>query len=335
VTRPIRERAPGIADDPTVRAIRIQHGGAVVRETHDPREGDGHAIVRVSAALLTRGDLPCDRDPSLIPGRRFVGIVQHAADPALAGARVVGDPDVLDPSSDLARRGLAALDPGRAVLGIRGADGCLAERIAIPERNLCVVPEGIDDEHALLAGVLGAAAHIARIEPVENKTFVSVIGSGLDALLAAQVMSRANASVRLLTTNAHRLELCTRWGIRHRHLDHAGRRADQDIVIHTADEPGSLPVAVAMARPRGCVILHGPPDHEGALDHHALAMIRERELRVLGSCSGSVRDGISALRAGTLDPTGLVTARTRLEELPGAISQLEDPAQIALMVRIA
>ena len=113
-----------------------------------------------------------------------------------------------------------------------------------PGRNLCAVPEGIDDEHALLAGVLGAAIHIARIEPVENKTFVSVIGSGLDALLAAQVMSRANASVRLLTTNAHRLELCTRWGVRHRHLDHAGRRADQDIVIHTADEPGSLPIAV-------------------------------------------------------------------------------------------
>ena len=57
------------------------------------------------------------------------------------------------------------------------------------------------------------------------------------------------------------------------------------------------------------MILHGPRDPEEGLDPASLAMIRERELRVHRLVLGPVRDGIGALRAGTLDPTGLITAR--------------------------
>jgi len=322
-----------------MRAAVIRDSTLTVREHPNPDTQSGRALVRVRAALLTRDDLtaPTDDDTDngkavRIPGRRFVGVVEGSG--PLKGVRVVGDPDIADPDSPLAPMGLAHLDPGRAVLGASGAPGCAAELVAIPERNLREVPEAVDDAHALLAGALGDAAHLSRVERVEGRTYVTVMGSGLDALLAAQVMGRANASVRLLTTNPHRLELCTKWGVRHRHLDQAGRRADQDIVIVTGDGDGTIRDALAMTRPRGAVIVHGRAAIDDTLDATALSMIRDRELRLLGSCSGSVRDGLAALTSGTLDPSGLITARTTLDDLPGAAQALSDPAQIALMVTI-
>jgi len=313
-----------------MRAAFIRDSSIIVREHAAPDPCEGWALVRVRAALLTRDDLLGARDRALIPGRYFVGVAERPGSPA--DVRVVADADIPDPGSELAPLGLASLDPARSVLGSRGAHGCLAELVSVPERNLCAVPDTVDDEHALLAGALGAASHLSRVERVERRSFVTVIGSGLDALLAAQVMGRANASVRLLTTNPHRLELCTRWGVRHRHLDRVGRRADQDIVIASGDDEAAMLDALAMTRPRGSVILHGGAAIRAGIDAEALAMIRERELRVLGSCSGSVRDGLAALSSGTLDPSGLVTARTSLDDLPGAARSLADPAQIALMV---
>lgn len=314
-----------------MRALTIHADRAVIRQdVADPEVHEGWALVRPTAVLLT----PSDLSPSSelrIPGRRFVGIVEVCEDPELVGTRVVGESDLVDPESELARRGLAQHDPSRRVLGTPGAPGCLADHVAVPLSNLCVVPAVIDDEFAVLAGELSAALHVARQERVANKTYVSVIGADLLALLCAQLMSAQNASVRLVTTNASRLELCAKWGVRHRDLDHVGRRADQDIVIDTSTEPGSLQTALRMTRPRGAVILcdSGSPIGSGDLD-----LIAQHELRLLGSRAGPISDGIRALTSGTLDLSGLVTKRVRFADLPDELGVLRDPDQVAMLVRM-
>lgn len=314
-----------------MRALRIDLEHPTLAERPDPAPVDGDAIVRVSAALVAATDPP-RWDAAVIPGHRFIGEVQSAPDASLVGTRVVAEPGVADPESELSKRGLASLDPERRVLGIRGLDGGLADLVRVPTRNLVAVPDTIDDEHALFAAALGAVVHMERVERVDTKSYVTVIGDGLHALLAAQTMSAANASVRLLTANAHRLELCTRWGVKHRHMDQAGRRADQDVVIDTGTEPGSLHAAVRMVRPRGAIVLLGSADRHEVLDGEALGIVARREIRVLGSTDASVRDGLGALSRGTLNMSGLVTTRCTLDALPGSLGVLRDPEQVALMV---
>jgi threonine dehydrogenase-like Zn-dependent dehydrogenase len=314
-----------------VRALTIHDDRASIRaDVDEPEVREGWALVRPTSVLVTPSDLAPSSELR-IPGRRFVGVVEICEDPELVGTRVVGESDLVDPQSELARRGLAQHDPSRRVLGTPGAPGCLADRVAVPLSNLCVVPRVIDDEHAVLAGELSAALHVARQERVANKTYVSVIGADLLALLCAQLMSAQNASVRLVTTNESRLELCAKWGIRHRDLDHVGRRADQDIVIDTSTEPGSLEIALRMARPRGAIILCDSGSRIGAVE---LDLVAQRELRVLGSRAGPISDGIRALTSGTLDLSGLVTKRVRFEDLPGELRLLRDPDQISMLVRM-
>jgi len=318
-------------DDPCVRALTIDNERAAIREdVPSPELREGWALVRPSSVLITPNDLGSSSELR-IPGRRFVGIVEQCEDPDLVGTRVVGESDLVDPDSELARRGLARHDPSRRVLGSSEAPGCLADLVAIPLSNLCVVPGVIDDEYAVLAGELSAALHVARLERVANKTYVSVIGADLLALLCAQLMTSQNASVRLVTTNASRLELCAKWGIRHRDLDHVGRRADQDIVIDTSTEPGSLETALRMTRPRGAIILcdSGSPIGSAELD-----LVAQRELRILGSRAGPISDGIRALTSGTLDLSGLVTKRVRFDDLPTELHVLRDPDQISILVRM-
>jgi threonine dehydrogenase-like Zn-dependent dehydrogenase len=322
-----------------MRAVRVQAGSLIV----DPRADEpvpeaGSALVRVKRVLITETDLGVVRGEiphAGILGQAFVGTVERVvgADPrGLAGRLVVCSPDLPEPSSDLARRGLGAHDPKRAVLGIRGRDGCLADLVAVPTSALTPVPEAIDADRAVFALPLARALHAAQIVRIPGKTYVTVLGDNLRALLAAQVLARLNASVRLLGTMPDRLDRCARWGVRHRHRDEAGRWGDQDVVIDSERSAATFALACGMARPRGTIVLLGETHHDHDGPGCDLAPVIERELTVVGARCGSLGEGVEMLRSGTVDLDGLITKRFRLDEAVQAFRAAADPASIAVLV---
>jgi len=304
----------------------------------DPTPERGQAIIRVRRVLITETDLAVVRGEvphSGIPGQAFVGTVERVVgdDPrGLSGRLVVASPDLPDPSSDLARRGLGSHDPKRAVLGVRGRDGCLADLIALPASALVPVPEGVDADRAVFALPLAWALHAAQIVRIPGKPYVTVIGDSLRALLAAQVLARLNASVRLLGTMPDRLDRCARWGVKHRHRDDAGLWGDQDIVIDAERRDESFRLACGMVRPRGTIVLLGETPHGENAPAGDLAPIIERELTVVGARCGSLGEGVEMLRSGSVDLDGLITKRFRLEDTMGAMRAAADPASIAVVV---
>ncbi len=320
-------------------AARIQSGSLVIDPSYpDPVPEPGTALVRVQRALITETDVAVARGEiphTGVLGQAFAGVVERVigADPrGLAGRLVVASPDLPDPASELARRGLGAHDPGRSVLGIRGTDGGLAGLVAVPTGVLVPVPEPIDADRAVFALPLARALHAAQIVRIPGKTYVTVLGDNLRALLAAQVLARLNASVRLLGTMPDRLERCARWDVRHRHRDEAGHWGDQDVVIDTVRDGDTFRVACGMARPRGTILLLGETP---ASDDHAtcdLAPVIERELTVVGARCGSLGEGVEMLRSGSVDLDGLITKRFRLADAERAIRAAADPATIAVIV---
>jgi threonine dehydrogenase-like Zn-dependent dehydrogenase len=306
----------------------------------EPTRQPGWAIVEPSLVLITESDIDAIRNHrhDTILGHQFVGTVLDADDPKIVNKRVVADVNITDPQSIFAQRGIGQHDPDRSILGLRNTPGCLSERFQIPQRNLVVVPDGIEDERAVFASQLAAAIHVSRIERIVGKTFVTVLGGDLSALLIAQIMSSHNASVRLLTTRPDRLELCAKWGIKHRDLTQVGRRADQDIVIDTLSEPHSIPTALAMARPRGAVILQNnpiPAITEAQMSPQDLALLIERELRISGSRCGTLSDGISALQSGSIDLSGLITKRVSFDEVMTGMRAAIEPEHIAVLVQMS
>jgi len=306
------------------------------RSAPEPVIGSGQALIRPTRVLIGQADvLACRGENNFegILGYQFVGVVEQAEDPSWIGARVVGNPNIADPSSELARRGLANHDPDRAILGLRNRDGCLAERFVLEIRNLTKVPEEIDDDRAAFASALAAAVHASQIVHMEGKPFITVLGEGLSGLLCAQVMTKLNASVRLLGTNADRLELCAKWGIKHRHLDDVGRRQDQDVVIDTTMDPKSLEIAMKMVRPRGRIVLKTDPIPSlNSIEPIDYAPIIANELQVFGARCGHIAEGLNAMSTGGIDLSGLITKRFKFEDAINALRTAQDEEQIAVIV---
>lgn len=323
-----------------MRAVRIDSGTlSIAPNAPEPKPGPGEALVRVVRVLITETDVAVARGQiphAGVPGMAFVGTVERINGPdprGLTGRLVVASPDLPDSGSDLARRGLGAHDPDRAILGMRGRDGALAELIALPASALVAVPEGVDADRAVFALPLARALHAAQIVRIPGKTFVTVLGDNLRALLAAQVLARLNASVRLLGTMPDRLDRCARWGVKHRHRDEAGRWGDQDVVIDSERGAASFALACSMARARGTIVLLGETPLDGGIGCD-LAPVIERELTVVGSRVGSLGEGVELLRSGTIDLDGLITRRFRLADAADALRAAADPASIAVVVDV-
>lgn len=295
----------------------------------------GEAVVRVTRFALGGRDLAGRDGDGTIPGSEFVGVVERVADGPRSeaarwvGRRVVASAQIACGRCERCRGGLSNHCADRRVLGRAGRDGCAAERVAVPVRNLAEVPRGLDDDVALFAEPLSHAAHAAGMVRVEGRTYVTVLGDGCLALLCAQVMARRNASVRLLGDRPGRLELCEKWGIKHRLLDEAGRRQDQDLVFECSGLPRLVVLAPRFVRPRGTLVLAAwRGDSTPGLD---VASVVEHELTVLGCRGGRIAAGLEALRSG-VDVVSLIGRRFRLSEGAAAVRAAGEPGAVRVVV---
>lgn len=328
--RALRYDGQHVLLDPRAPAPTPEPGEALIRPT---RVAIGPAEVAVC-----RGEIPFTG----VLGSEFVGVVERVEGEeggALVGARVVCSPTVASPACEMARRGLPEHSPERGVLGLRARDGALAERVRVPAMNLAPVPPAIDDENAAMSVALGRALHLARMVATETKPYITILGDNAIALLAAQALHAINASVRVLGVREARFSLCDKWGIKHRHVDDAGRRFDQDVLLVCERTPAMLDAAMGMIRPRGRVVISGDPEPmPGASEDLGLDVTRlvEREIRVMGARGGRPADALRAMSkaARPFDLASLVTRRARLDDAVGALRAASEPDALRVLVEI-
>lgn len=335
------------------RAVR-KRGDDVLLDTDSPAPspGPGEALIRPTLVGIGQADLAVARGETPfegVMGHQFVGVVGAIGEdvsPALKerfeGKRVVGNINTAHAGSDLARRGLSNHAPDRRVLGLVRMDGCFADSFVLPLANLAPVPDGIDDEAAVFAEPLAAAVHASRIVHLEGKGFVTVIGDSLSALLCAQVMEPLNNSVRILGRRPDRFERAEKWGVRHRHIDEVGLRADQDVVIVCSGSAKDLSLAVSMVRPRGKIVLKTEPlplpttrerdiAETGTLD---LVPIVRDEIEIYGARCGSVGDAIGVLSTGGVELASLITKRMKFDDAIAGLRAAAEPDQIKVVLEL-
>ncbi|GIK19539.1 MAG: alcohol dehydrogenase [Phycisphaerales bacterium] len=328
-----------------MRAVRSD--GRLVsldRAAREPSPAAGEALIRPLRIGIGAADMHAFRNPAAftgILGHEAVGVVERV-NPLpgredhrkFEGARVVCSPTVVCGRCSLCRAGLSNHCRERTVMGLAGRDGCLADRFTLPVANLFAVPDSIDDEAAVFAEPLGSVLHAGLLAPIESKTYVTVLGDGPVALLAAQVMARRNASVRLLGRHPDHFGLCEKWGVKHRHMDEAGRRQDQDIVLDCTGTAAGLDLALQFVRPRGTVILKAPPTGTGPAPGLDPARIIDAELQLLGSRGSRIADALLELEAGRVDVVSLITRRFRLDDALNAFAAAQEPGQVKVLVEV-
>jgi threonine dehydrogenase-like Zn-dependent dehydrogenase len=203
-----------------------------VTDRPEPRADSATAVVRVALAGICNTDLEIVRGYMGfrgVLGHELVGTVVDGPEEWM-GKRVVGEINFACGACDWCRSGLGRHCPGRTVMGILGADGAFAERIAVPVANLHAVPGSIPDEDAVFTEPLAAAFEILEQLCLPPGTRAVVLGDGKLGLLVAQVLSQAGVRVLAVGKHPAKLAILARRGIETVALDR-WRREPADLVV--------------------------------------------------------------------------------------------------------
>ena len=144
-----------------MRALALGENGPVFRaDWPEPRPQAGEVLVRVLRAGI------CETDLQLIQGYKgFRGVLGHefvgiAESGPFSGRRVVAEINCSCGACDICLGGTPGHCPTRRVIGILDHDGAFADRIAIPQRNLHLVPDEIPTDTAVFVEPVAAAYEI-------------------------------------------------------------------------------------------------------------------------------------------------------------------------------
>ncbi|WP_437707765.1 alcohol dehydrogenase catalytic domain-containing protein [Sorangium sp. So ce448] len=329
-----------------MRALVWDGTAARVIDRDPPSTTAGMAVVEVRCAGI------CNTDLEIIQGymgfrgtlgHEFVGdVVEGPA--AWLGRRVVGEINFACGRCESCARGLGRHCPTRTVMGIVGADGALAERVAVPVANLHAVADGVDDEEAVFAEPLAAAFAILEQVRVSPGASALVFGDGKLGLLIAQVLHQAGARVLAVGKHEEKLALLRAQGIatelvRPEPSGQADAGASPPLGAWAGD-PAELVVeatgtaegfvrAVRATRPRGTLVLKSTV---AGLSSVHLAELVINEISVVGSRCGLFGPALRALEARTVDVRSLVSARLPLERAAEALAAAAAPGALKVLV---
>jgi len=327
-----------------VRALRTN--GAEVSQTLDapePHVGPGEALIQPTRVMLTAADSAVANSVKRrgfvgTLGHLFTGIVRQVNVPSdasasvamrrgLLGRRVVAAPVVSCGNCDLCRSGLPAHCRGRQIPGIHGRDGACADLVTMPLANLHAIPDSLTDERAVFAPLVASVLHTVHMLKAESRTYVTILGDSVLAILSAQCLAARNKTVRLLSENSDAGRLCEQWGVKHRPPNDPGRRQDQDAVVDCTGSAAGLRLAMQLTKPRGIVMLKSPiadlpfpagrpfpeadGDWAGGID---LTPVTANELQLIGSRDGPLPEAMGELVSGRIDVSGMVGRRFKLDQ---------------------
>lgn len=312
----------------------------------NPRPQPGECLIRVHLAGISGTDLQLIRRPNGfrgIPGHEFVGTVISGAHPWV-GKRIVGEIDCVCAGCDMCLAGLAAHCRRRTVIGLAGRDGCFAEQLALPERNLHVLPDSITDEEAVFVHSLAAAYQVRAQCKIDARTSVAVVGVGRLGILVAGVLTRTGCRLTAIGRNRHKLLICEKQGIQTQHLDECAPRQEFDVVIECSGSPAGLGLATRLVRPRGIIVLksqYPASDASAAAPRQDrfcvsdLALVVTNEITLLGSRGGPYREAILALERREIDVRPLISRTFPLDQLAAAIQACGEPGTVKVFLRVS
>ena len=247
----------------------------------------------------------CDTDVQLAQGYMgFRGILGHEfVGRTPDGRRVTAEINNACHACGTCHAGRPHHCPHRTVLGILNHDGAMADRVAVPERNLHLVPDAIADDEAVFIEPLAAAFRLAVQLPVGRETRVAVVGDGKLGLLSAWVLRRTGARVTLVGKHPEKLALAGP-GVSPCPLAEVERLArSQDVAVDCTGSASGLATALGLVQPLGTVVLKTTVAGRHDL---SLAPVVIDEVRVIGSRCGPFPPAIAALANRAIDVRPLI-----------------------------
>ena len=309
----------------------------VYQDVPDPQVGPQDVLIRVKACGICGSDVhgldgsTGRRIPPLVMGHEATGAIEAVGDAVTEwheGDRVTFDSTIYCGECPFCREGRVNLCDDRRVLGVSCDEyrqhGAFAEFVAVPQRILYRLPEGLSFERACLVEPLAIAAHAVKRAHVSPGATAVVWGAGLVGLLALQVLKAMGCGpVFAVDVDEGRLGVARDLGADE--AIHASgtdalalirkltRGVGADVAIEAVGLAETVGAAMGSVKKGGSVALIGNLSAEVPLPLQAVVT---RELSLLGSCAscGEYGEALDLIARGRVAVDPLISASAPLAE---------------------
>jgi threonine dehydrogenase-like Zn-dependent dehydrogenase len=301
-----------------MRAIVLEGNRAFLSTDRPmPTPAPGEAVVRVIRAGVCETDLQLVRGYmgfSGVLGHEFVGVAEEGP---YAGRRVVGEINCSCWTCETCLAGRPTHCPNRTVIGILNHDGAFADFIAVPQRNLHLVPDAMPTDVAVFTEPVAAAFEIPAQMTIRRTDRIVILGDGRLGNLCAQVLSDLSDRVLVIGKHPEKLGVVRALGIATALVADAPRERLADIVVDCTGSDTGLPAALALVRPRGTIVLKTTVAGAQTL---AWAPIVIDEISIVGSRCGPFDRALAALSSGQVAVDSMISERF---DLSGGIDAID------------
>jgi threonine dehydrogenase-like Zn-dependent dehydrogenase len=215
------------------------------------------------------------------------------------------------------------------VLGIVGRDGAFADHLALPARNLHLVPNEMRDEVAVFAEPLAAALQIQEQVAIGPTDRVLLVGAGRLGQLIAQTLSLTRCELVVAVRNPGQETLLRQRGIDVIEPAAIPERA-MDLVIEATGSADGFELARRAVRPRGTLVLKSTYARTVTVDFSALVV---DEVTIVGSRCGPFGKALALLERGLVDPRQLIDSRYELEQALVAFARAAEPGVLKVLLQ--
>lgn len=321
-----------------MKAVVVEKPGVVrVENVAEPEVGPKDVLVQVGACgicgtdiHIIDGEFPPTRYPIVI-GHEFGGTVAAVGSEVIgfrAGDRVGVDPTLNCGECYFCQRGKGNLCERWNAVGVGHHPGGFAEYVAVPERCVYQLPEGMSFAAAALIEPVSCVVHgFHLLKPQPGDTYL-IYGAGPMGLQNAQVARYYGASqVAIVDINPSRLEIAHSFGfeVLGASLDEVRQVAPRgfDVVIEATGRTKVAELAINGVIRGGKLLIFGvcPPGETAAYD---MFKVYNDEISIIGTMAvlHSYGPAISVIAAGALDVEKMVTHTFPIDQFDEAVATM-------------
>ena len=324
-----------------MKAVVLENKGVITyKEVPTPEPIAGHVRLKIKAVSICGSDIKRyvdgHRTYNLILGHECAGIIDQVGQDIskdYLGKHAAVIPLVPCFECEQCQRGLYSACHQYSFIGSR-QNGCYAEFVEVPEKNIFIVPEHLSFEHVALIEPSTVARHMLALGDFCHGETAIVLGAGSIGLMLVQWL-RILGAKRIIVTDIleENLAIASKLGA---HIALNPVKVElvkelqklvgdgADLTLEATGVPQVLEQTLQITRPRGRIVLAGNQPMDKCLPLTFIENMMRREISLKG-CFMSYSapfpghewtETIDALLNGSLDIGTMISHRYPLSKAP-------------------
>lgn len=319
-----------------MRAVVFDNGLKLDKNYAKPSPRKGEALIKVNTIGICNTDYEITKGYmgyKGVLGHEFTGVVEeiNADDKSLLNKRVVGEINCGCGECEWCNQGLERHCPNRSTLGIWQREGCFAEYVCLPVKNLLEIPENVSDEEAVFTEPLAAALEILEQIHIPPYKKIAVLGDGKLGLMIALALNAAGLDLILIGKHENKLEIAKKQGVKTKLLSDVEIKKEYDFVVEATGSISGFETSLALTKPRGTLILKSTI---AASKEFNFAPVVVDEITIVGSRCGQFAPALRLLESGRIDVKPLISDIFEFDESIAAFERNKEKSSIKVIVKV-